>query len=311
MALKVTKVRMGFWRGKGDTEYFRRLGGRLDQFGPDLSAEIIKHLDYLAKKAGVSRDWVSSGLPFAVSRRVHADAVKNIDAVMRKSEAGDGDARGDDQRPWSAHPTKTDAVTQKLIERAERELEGWCSREKSTVIADIVISERAQICVEIGVYGGRSLIPVAAALKQNGKGEIYGIETWDPTIATEYVTNESNDTWWRGIDFNAIKRNFYRFIAEQDLASQVRIIEAPSADAASLFKTLDYLHIDGAHSTYNAAEDVVLYAKKVRRRGIIILDDTNWPTTKPAVDILDSICERIREFKDEHGNVACILFRKR
>lgn len=311
LALGIAKIRSGFWRSEGDTEYFRRLGERLDQLSPDLNAEIMKHLDYLAGKAGVSRDWLTSGSPFAVSRSIHADAVNNIDAVMRIGGVGDGSARGEGQRLRFMQPTNADGATQKLIERAERELEGWCSREKSTVIADMVISEGPQICVEIGVYGGRSLIPVAAALKQNGKGQIYGIETWDPTVATEYVTNDSNDTWWRGIDFHAIKTNFYRFVAAQDLASQVRIIEAPSADAASLFKTLDYLHIDGAHSTYNAAEDVVLYAKKVRRHGIIILDDTNWPTTKPAVDILDSICERIREFKDENGNVACILFRKR
>jgi predicted O-methyltransferase YrrM len=271
----------------------------------------MKHLDYLARKAGVSRDRLTSGLPFAVNRQVHADAVTNIDAAIRVGAVGDGSARAEDQQLQWAQPTKADARTQKLIELAERQLEGWCSREKSAAIADLVITEGPRICVEIGVYGGRSLIPAAAALKQNAQGEIYGVETWNPTVATEYVTNDLNDAWWRDVDFHAIKRDFYRFIAAQDLASQVRIVEAPSADAASLFKTLDYLHIDGAHSTYNAAEDVVLYAKKVRRHGIIILDDTNWPTTKPAVDILDSICERIREFEDEHGKVACIIFRKR
>jgi predicted O-methyltransferase YrrM len=198
-----------------------------------------------------------------------------------------------------------------VIALAEKKLEGWCTREKATAIAELILADKPHICVEIGVYGGRSLIPAAAALRQNGSGRIYGIETWRADVATEHFTNEDNDAWWKNIDFHAIKTSVYRFIAEQGLASQVCLIEAPSADAASLFSVIDYLHIDGAHSIYNAAEDVVLYAKKVKSGGIIIMDDADWATTAPAIAILDSLGERIQDFKNAQNGIACIVYRKR
>ena len=100
-----------------------------------------------------------------------------------------------------------------LILEAEAKLAGWCSREKALVIARTVLRERPNTCVEIGVFGGRSLVPCAAALRHIGSGEIYGIEAWSPAVAIENVTNEANDDWWSKIDFAHIKQEFYRFVA--------------------------------------------------------------------------------------------------
>lgn len=196
------------------------------------------------------------------------------------------------------------------IEAAERALEGWCSRAKATALADAIVRERPEICVEIGIFGGRSIVPCAAALRQNGTGVIYGIETWNPSVATEHFTSEENDAWWQEVDFTRIKREFLAFIAAHGFTEQIRILECPSRHAASFFETIDFLHIDGAHSVFNAAEDVVLYARKLRAGGIVVLDDIDWPTTGPAHDILKSIAEPLLTIEDDEGRPTCAFLRK-
>ncbi|MFK4808582.1 hypothetical protein ACI3KW_00070 [Devosia sp. ZW T5_3] len=62
--------------------------------------------------------------------------------------------------------------------------------------------------VEIGVFGGRSLIPPAAALQQSSEA-IYGNETWRTDIATEPATNQVNDDWWKKVDLNGSSLGFY------------------------------------------------------------------------------------------------------
>jgi predicted O-methyltransferase YrrM len=206
-------------------------------------------------------------------------------------------------------PARLQTIDEAIV-AAENFLEGWCSREKATALADIVVQERPSTCLEIGVFGGRSIVPCAAALRQNGSGVIYGVETWSPNVATEHVTNEVNDQWWRNVDFPRIKRDFYAFISRYGFTDQIKVVEAPSRDAAGLFGRLDFLHVDGGHSVINAAEDVVLYSRKVKVGGIIVLDDANWETTQPAYAILKSICEPVRVINDEHGQPACAFMRK-
>jgi predicted O-methyltransferase YrrM len=199
-----------------------------------------------------------------------------------------------------------------LILKAEAKLVGWCSREKALVIAHTVLQERPSICVEIGIFGGRSLVPCAAALRHIGAGEIYGIEAWSPNVAIENVTNEGNDDWWSKVDFARIKQEFYRFVAATNLTPHVRVIEAPSGRAASLFDQIDFLHIDGSHSVINAAEDVILYARKVRSGGIVVFDDVNWQSTGPALELLGALCDTVTVLKDpESGLDTCAVLRRR
>jgi predicted O-methyltransferase YrrM len=199
-----------------------------------------------------------------------------------------------------------------LILEAETKLAGWCSREKALVIARIILQERPQTCVEIGVFGGRSLVPCAAALQHIGAGAIYGIEAWNAHVAIENVTNEVNDDWWSKVDFASIKREFYRFLAEKNLTSHVRVIEAPSGRASGLFDHIDFLHIDGSHSMVNAAEDVILYARKVRSGGIIIFDDVNWQSTAPARELLGALCDTVTVLKDPASGLdICAVLRRR
>jgi predicted O-methyltransferase YrrM len=263
---------------------------------------IMTHIDYLAGKAGCHVAVILGGGHFTTDRQIILDALANIDAVLQST------SQALPERPPEGILDDVFA----LILESEAKLAGWCSREKAIAIAHTVLQERPKTCVEIGIFGGRSLVPCAAALRHIGAGEIYGIEAWSPNIAIQNVTNEANDDWWSKVDFARIKREFYQFVAITDLTRHVRVIEAPSGRAAALFDQIDFLPIDGSHSVINAAEDVILYARKVRSGGIVVFDDVNWQSTAPARELLATLCDTLTVLKDpESGQDMCAILRRR
>ena len=277
---------------------------RLQAAGLAIWADgIFRHLDYLAEKAGLSRAALLAGAPLALDEVYVSDAIHNIASVLR-----DAVPRLQSEEDTGAVPASVMAA----IRAAEGRLQGWCSRQKSLLIAESVIRERPEICVEIGVFGGRSLIPCAAALQHNGSGHVYAIETWQADVAVQDPTNEANDAWWSQVDFSRIKGDLLRFMVDQDLVTRIRVIEAPSARAAALFEQIDFLHIDGSHSMVCAAEDVILYARKLRRGGLVVFDDVNWASTRPAREILTALCDPVTVLTDpETGQELCAVLRKR
>ena len=56
-------------------------------------------------------------------------------------------------------------------------IHGWCSYEKAEKFVETITDQKPQLCVEIGVFGGSSLIPQALALKPHS-GVIIGIDPW-------------------------------------------------------------------------------------------------------------------------------------
>ena len=57
-------------------------------------------------------------------------------------------------------------------------LEGWCSEDKMVKLYDLIIKTKPSFLVEIGVFGGKSLLSQAFALKENNKGIIHGVDSW-------------------------------------------------------------------------------------------------------------------------------------
>src|ERR1700722_11542692 len=77
------------------------------------------------------------------------------------------------------------------------QLEGWCSKEKASVLVDIVRAVMPKTIVEVGVFGGKSLIPMAFALKKNGFGNIYGIDPWLNAASIAGMEKENLEYWGR------------------------------------------------------------------------------------------------------------------
>src|SRR5271170_6961170 len=58
-------------------------------------------------------------------------------------------------------------------------LDGWATSEKGCTLAALVLANKPKLVVEIGVFAGRSLLPMALALKANGSGKVIGIDPYD------------------------------------------------------------------------------------------------------------------------------------
>lgn len=208
----------------------------------------------------------------------------------------------------------SDSITPRSLQILEsvKQLQGWCSDQKAALLYSLVRDYKPTTAVEIGIYGGRSIVPIASAIKDNSHGSVYGIETWSGAAATTYRTNFANDFWWMNIDFIQIKADFYKYISQYELHDVIRVIEAPSEKCGSLFDCIDFLHIDGGHSTYGAAQDVVNYVAKVPSGGIIVYDDINWPSTAAGLDILRDCCQLLHVVTayGSETEPGCAAFRK-
>ena len=70
----------------------------------------------------------------------------------------------------------------------------------------------------------------------------------------------------------------------------VKLLRMKSIEAVKFFEneSIDFLHQDSNHSEETSCMEVELYHSKVKRSGIWCFDDTDWPTTQKAQELLIS-----------------------
>ena len=167
---------------------------------------------------------------------------------------------------------------------------GWCSLNKAGCIID-TIDEICQtidnpVCVEIGVYGGKSVIPAALELKRHGKGKLYGIDPWDNHEAVKGYADKDYE-FWSHTDLNKHYNIFIEMIKKYECEDYVEVIKKPSDDAP-LIKDIDYLYIDGQH-TVQSFRDADKYGSEVKLNGYCYADDLNWKGTQGLPEKLYSM----------------------
>ena len=131
-------------------------------------------------------------------------------------------------------------------------MNGWCDPAKANHIFDTVYSRNPKVCVELGVFAGRSLIAFGLALaKRATKGSVvYGVDTWAPAPAVDN-SDVTNASWWRNLDYKGIKRECETTCERLKLDKYVRLCQMSMVDAYSTIEgDIDVLHIDGNHSRF-------------------------------------------------------------
>ncbi len=189
-------------------------------------------------------------------------------------------------------------------------LQGWCSKEKAINFIDLVLETKPRVCVEIGVFGGSSVFPVASTLKFLGQGVIIGIDPWDKLECIKYFDPEEDKAhleWWGKVNMDHIYISYLNMIKRHGLIDYCLTMRSTSEEAASEIDSIDILYIDGNHNEAVSTKDVTLYLPKVKKGGYIWLDDALWTGTQQAVDLLLVSCDVVKLI--DSGN--CILFRKR
>lgn len=244
-------------------------------------------------------------------RRLQAENVERENIVIQRektieqlqSEINQISQAVETQEPLSTNIlTGRDGLNQQIIHSLAA-LDGWCSAQKAFLVADWILNNNIELAVEVGIYGGKSLVPMAHAMRFAGRGVVYGIEPWSNAIALEIPTNEANDSWWKSVDLAAVKCRFLHYLTENDLSDIIKIIEISSDEALQVFSSprfaqkIDLVHIDGSHAEEQALRDVSSWLPLIRPQGIIVLDDICWPSVEPALRFLEDNCKQIAAVK--------------
>ncbi len=110
---------------------------------------------------------------------------------------------------------------------------------------------RPRVVVEIGRFYGFSMVLLAEACKDNGVGHVWSI---DPV-----------DRW----EPKRLKK-----IDREELTDWFTLVHGKSEDMGDFVPdSIDLLYIDGDHSYEACSLDIEMYGSRVRKDGVMLLDD--------------------------------------
>lgn len=193
-------------------------------------------------------------------------------------------------------------------------MEGWCSNEKALAMAELILEQRPKLIVELGVFGGKSLVPQAIALRATGvDGLIIGIDPWKKDAALEGDNGPDNDAWWSNVDLHHIHRRCIEEVWNNDLDRWCVVIRAKNDRCLRLadnygIDNIDILHIDANHSEITSCNDVINWVPRVRSGGYVWIDDADWPSTAKARELMLNYATLVKEIK---SNNLCQLYQKK
>lgn len=184
---------------------------------------------------------------------------------------------------------------------------GWCQPEKAIDLYDRVVEAKAKLVVEIGVFGGKSLLALGLAAKKIGDCKVVGIDSWEFNDVLNQMDQE-NQAWWASQDMEAIYASARQAMHIAMLTNVVQLLKKNSTDSLmNLPNEIDVLHIDGNHSEWDSTRDVLNWVPKVKSGGFIYMDDEDWQTTKVAQMFLEKQCEEVRKIRTTN---VCGVYRK-
>ncbi len=150
----------------------------------------------------------------------------------------------------------------------------WCTEQKIHLLMDLVLLRKPEICVEIGVYAGSSIYPVAATMKYLNQGVVYAIDAWSNDEAIKNLDqNDPDMTWWARTNMLQARRKFERLLNREGLNPYCVLVHSTSEAASTYIDNIDFLHLDGNYSEQGAILDVELYVPKVKQGGYILLSN--------------------------------------
>ena len=186
-----------------------------------------------------------------------------------------------------------------------KQIEGWCCPEKEEDLFLWIDKMKCKSGLEIGVFGGSSLIRAGLMFKTNG-GHLVGIDPYCFKASNKYDEEDTeNYKWWRDLDYDKIYNGCLNNLSRYKLKDTVNLIKISSDEYKDLIpdKTLDFLHIDGNHTEEQSTLDVKNYLPKCKNGAVIFLDDIKWESVFKARDLLRKKCKMIKEtIQEDTGN---------
>lgn len=198
-----------------------------------------------------------------------------------------------------------------VLELAPLDFGGGCTPFKGAVIGQLLIAQRAQVIVEIGVLHGRGALALATAARRVQGAHVWGVDPYaagaypdagqgHPTLASEIAD------WVAVFDFDRCCSDMLGLMQRTGLADRFTLIREPSVRAAEQFSpgSVDVLHIDGDHSREAVAADVAAWLPRVRPGGIVVFDDCSWPAIVPSAAAVQVRAETLFSLVDPEGRAG-------
>tara|TARA_R110002060_G_scaffold24513_1_gene33297 strand:+ start:480 stop:1091 length:612 start_codon:yes stop_codon:yes gene_type:complete len=139
------------------------------------------------------------------------------------------------------------------------------------------------IIVEIGVFGGASLLSVADICKDNNT-QLYGVDTWELLELKngDRQTPEQLKIFREGLKAQRLK---LEKITNELNYSHITLVKDFSMQAVHRFKdnSIDLIYLDASHDYKNVTQDLKSWFPKLKKNGILGGDDWGWPEVKRAV----------------------------
>lgn len=183
---------------------------------------------------------------------------------------------------------------------------GWCTVEKGIRLAELVWASGditydlpsllaqgrkgmglpTPCSVELGVHGGRSLLPQALAWDALGYGTAVGVDAWDYSADAEGTNDPANAEWWKTVNHAQVYMRAHRDLTAH--AVRWALLRAHSLPAAEMIQRspraghIMLLHQDSNHSPEVALPEIAAWEPLLHPQAIWVTDDADWPSMQPA-----------------------------
>ncbi len=190
-------------------------------------------------------------------------------------------------------------------------LAGWCSEEKMnrlyTLVKECDREDSEPLIIELGIFAGRSLFPMALACQDLGKGGVFGIDAWSNEAATQGTNHPANDEYWSKINLENILLAYQTSIGHLALEKYIQTLRGKTIDFIDMFEndSIDIIHFDSSHNPETVIPELDGYVPKIKKGGFLIADDYLWPEVREAYDKIPSYGFEIYENYNEW-----VIFRK-
>ena len=165
---------------------------------------------------------------------------------------------------------------------------------KQQIIAQLIVDNDLRTMVEIGVWRGRTLIPMAIATGLIG-GRTFGIDPYTAkNMAEEELSPQIYETLNEAIpkiDFDGVYQELQSHLSE---FPNCTLIRKPAIEAADeIPSVIDGIHIDGNHDQAFVESDIKTYLPKVKPMGLIIMDDIDFPGVLASLHLFDGVATKV------------------
>ena len=182
-------------------------------------------------------------------------------------------------------------------------MNGWCTHEKAVNLFNLIYDNKLTTCLEIGTFGGRSIVAISLGLKALGDGIVFGIDPWKVEACLEGTNAVENNQWWSQIDWNQIIASYFDKMQEFDVLGYMCHLRKHDTQCLKLFSNnyFDFVHFDSNHSEEVSCRTVNDWWPKIKSGAFIVMDDIDWSGQSKAMELLKSKGVKVIQEYDKYG----------